>query len=276
MTEDMFMSRPSKRSFEFAAQFRFYGELNDFLPAYEQKKSFPYLFNGSPSIKDPIEAIGVPHTEVGLIVVNGCSVGFGSRLRAGDSVQAYPIGADITITPIVKLRDEPLRKNVFILDVHLGKLAKMLRMLGFDTVYEIDYDDAEIIRRSLQENRIIVTRDRLLLHAKVVTHGYCVRSTDPEEQLREALDRFDLYSNIRPFYRCMVCNSKVRSVEKSAILHRLEPKTILYYDTFYICDGCNRIYWQGSHHDRLKDRFEKIRQFQESKRRRSKRGTDTN
>ncbi len=123
----MFMSRPCKRSFEFAAQFRFHGELNDLLPAYKQKKSFPYLFNGSPSIKDPIEAIGVPHTEVGLIVVNGRSVGFGYRLRAGDSVQAYPIGADIKITPVVKLRDEPLRRNTFILDVHLGKLAMTFR-----------------------------------------------------------------------------------------------------------------------------------------------------
>ncbi len=105
---------------------------------------------------------------MGLIVANGRSVGFGYRLREGDSVLVYPVRADITITPIVKLRDEPLRKNTFILDVHLGKLTKMLRMLWFDTVYENDYDDPEIIRRSLQENRIIITRDRILLHAKVV------------------------------------------------------------------------------------------------------------
>ncbi len=261
------MSRKRKRSFEFAAEFRFHGVLKDFLPACRKERSFTYLFNGSPSIKDPIEAIGVPHTEPDLIVANGRSVGFGCRLREGDSVSVYPHGADIKITPVVKLRDEPLRRNAFILDVHLGKLAKMLRMLGFDTVYEIDYDDPEIIRRSLLEKRIIITRDRRMLCTKVVTHGYCVRSTDSEEQLREVLDRFDLYSSIRPFYRCMVCNCRVRSVEKAEILHRLEPKTILYYDTFYKCDGCNRIYWKGSHHDRLKDRFEKIRQFREDRKR---------
>ena len=261
------MSRPCKRSFEFTSQFKFHEELNDFLPANKQNQFFSYLFNGSPSIKDPIEAIGVPHTEVDLIVANGRSVGFGYRLHHGDSVLVYPVGADITLKSIVKLRDDPLRKEAFILDVHLGKLARMLRMLGFDTVYEIDYDDPEIIRRALQENRIIVTRDRLLLHSKVVIHGYCVRSTNSEEQLREVLDRFDLYSHMRPFYRCMICNCKVRSVEKSEILHRLEPKTILYFDEFYTCTGCNRIYWQGSHHERLKGRFDKIRQFREDKKR---------
>ncbi|MBC8548973.1 MAG: Mut7-C ubiquitin/RNAse domain-containing protein [Candidatus Brocadiales bacterium] len=259
------MSRPCTRSFEFASQFKFYEELNDFLPADRQDQFFSYLFNGSPSIKDPIEAIGVPHTEVDLIAVNGRSVGFEYRLQYGDSVQVYPVGADITLKSIVKLRDEPLRKEAFILDVHLGKLARMLRMLGFDTIYEIDYDDPEIVRRALLENRIIITRDRLLLHAKIVTHGYCIRSTDSEEQLREVLDRFDLYSRMRPFYRCMICNCKVRSVEKSEILHRLEPKTILYYDKFFTCEGCRRIYWQGSHHERLKDRFEKICQFREDK-----------
>jgi len=254
-----------KRNFEFAAQFRFHEELNDFIPVYKRGKTFTYFFNGNPSIKDPIEAIGVPHTEVNLIVTNGRSVGFGYRLRDGDSVLVYPIHATTTITPIVKLRDEPLRKNAFILDVHLGKLAKMLRMLGCDTVYENDYDDSEIIRRSLKEHRIIITRDRILLHAKVVIYGYCVRSTDPEEQIYEMLNRFEIYPHIQPFYRCMVCNCKVRSVEKTEILDRLEPKTILYYDEFYTCDGCKRIYWKGSHYSKLKDRLEKVSQLQEGK-----------
>lgn len=261
------MSRPCKHSFEFTSRFKFHEELNVFLPAGKQNQCFSYPFNGSPSIKDPIEAIGVPHTEVGLIVVNGHSVGFEYRLQQGDSVLVYPVGVDVTLESIVKLRNEPLRKDAFILDVHLGKLARMLRMLGFDTVYEIDYDDPEIIRRALQEDRIIITRDRLLLHTKVIIHGYCVRSTNSEEQLREVLDRFDLYSRIKPFHRCMVCNCKVKSVEKSDILHRLEPRTILYFDTFYTCTGCNRIYWQGSHYDRLKERFEKIRQFRKNKKR---------
>ncbi len=258
------MGKIANQSFENIAQFRFYEELNDFLPLDKRKKAFAYQFNGNPSIKDPIEAIGVPHTEVDLIVVNGSSVSFDYRLKNKDYVSVYPVFESIDISPIVKLRDEPLRKSAFILDVHLGKLAKLLRMLGFDVVYENDYDDPEIIRRSLREKRIVITRDRQLLHAKAVTHGYCIRSTDSEEQLREVLDRFDLYSRIRPFYRCMVCNDKVKRIEKSTILHRLEPKTILYYDEFFTCEGCNRIYWKGSHHIKLKERLDKIQDFHTS------------
>ena len=252
------MGKMAGRSYENIAQFRFYEELNDFLPLNKRKKTFSYKFNGKPSIKDPIEAIGVPHTEVDLIVVNGSSVCFDYRLKDNDYVSVYPVFESIDISPILKLRDTPLRKNAFILDVHLGKLAKMLRMLGFDTVYENNYDDPEIIRRSLKEKRIIITRDRLLLHVKTVTHGYCVRSTNSDVQLGEVLKRFDLYSQIRPFYRCMICNNKVMRIEKSAILHRLEPKTILYYDKFFTCKGCNRIYWKGSHHVKLKELLDKI------------------
>ena len=252
------------QSFEKTAQFRLYEELNDFLPLDKRKKVFPYRFNGNPSIKDPIEAIGVPHTEVDLIVVNGSSVRFDYRLKNKDYVSVYPVFESIDISPIVKLRDEPLRKSAFILDVHLGKLAKLLRMLGFDVVYENDYDDPEIVRQSLKEKRIIITRDRRLLHSKAVTHGYCIRSTNPEEQLREVLNRFDRYSQIRPFYRCMICNNKIKGIEKSTILNRLEPKTILYYDEFFTCEGCNRIYWKGSHHIKLRERLDKIQNFQTS------------
>jgi len=255
------MKKTARRSYEYTAQFRFYEELNDFLPNSKRRETFFYYFNGNPAIKDPIEALGVPHTEVGLIIVNGRSVGFDYQLKNNDHVSVYPVFESIDIAPIVKLRNEPLRKNAFILDVHLGKLAKMLRMLGFDTVYETDYDDSEIIRRSLEEKRIIITRDRRLLHTKVVAHGYCIRSTNSEEQLREVLNRFDLYSQIRPFCRCMVCNGKVRKVKKSAILHKLEPKTIKFYDEFFMCERCCRIYWKGSHHERLRERFGKIHQY---------------
>lgn len=253
------MSRSLKKSFEYSAHFRFYEELNDFLPSDKVKRMFPYYFNGSPAIKDPIEAIGVPHTEVELVIVNGHSVGFDYRLKNSDYVSVYPVFESIDISPIIKLREKPLRKSAFILDVHLGKLARMLRLLGFDTVYEKNYDDPEIIHRSLAENRIILTRDRRLLHAKVVSHGYCIRSTNPEIQLREVMNRFDLYSGVKPFCRCVMCNGMVKKIQKSEILHRLEPKTILYFNDFYLCERCNRIYWKGSHHVKLKERIESVK-----------------
>lgn len=246
-------------TYENEAQFRFYEELNDFLPPDKVKTIFPHKFNGNPSIKDPIEAIGVPHTEVDLIIVNGYSVGFDYRLKDGDLASVYPVFESIDISPIVRLREKPLRKNAFILDVHLGRLARMLRMLGFDTMYRNDYDDAEIVRLALAEKRIIITRDRRLLHLKEITHGYCIRSGEPEAQLQEVVRKFGLQFNILPFYRCMMCNGLIKQVDKEAILHRLEPKTILYYNEFYRCDVCNRIYWQGSHYDKLKIKFERIR-----------------
>lgn len=255
---DFLVPEYSKQPVENVAHFRFYAELNDFLPPGKRQKTLPYQFKGSPSIKDPIEAIGVPHTEVELIIVNGVSVGFDYRLKCGDIVSVYPIFESIDITPVIRIREKPLRETAFILDVHLGKLARMLRLLGFDTEYRNDYHDSEIIKRSLTENRIIITRDRRLLHAKVITHGYCIRSENPKEQLREVLHRFDLYTQIKPFQRCMMCNARVEKVEKSKILDRLEPKTVLYYDEFYICPGCKRIYWKGSHHAKLNERFKEI------------------
>lgn len=248
----------SKQLAEKTAHFRFYAELNDFLPLSKRQKTFPYRFKGNPSIKDPIEAIGVPHTEVELIIVNGVSVGFDYRLQDSDHVSVYPMFESIDISPIIRLREKSLRKIAFILDVHLGKLARMLRMLGFDTEYRNDYHDTEIIRRSLTENRITITRDRRLLHTKTITHGYCIRSNNPKEQLREMLNRFDLYDQVKPFQRCMMCNTILEKVEKSKILYRLEPKTILYYDKFYHCPGCKKIYWKGSHYVKLKEQLEEI------------------
>ena len=252
------MSKKIKDTFEYEAQFRFYEELNDFLPHNKVKKIFPYKFNGSPSIKDPIEAIGIPHTEVDLIIVNGRSVSFRYRLKNRDFVSVYPVFQSIDISPLLKLRDKPFCKDAFILDVHLGRLAKTLRMLGFDTVYRNDYDDTEIVKISLQEKRIIVTRDRKLLHAKEVTHGYCVRSTNPQMQLHEVVKRFNLKMNIRSFSRCMICNGLINRVDKDTILHRLEPKTKLHFHEFYRCDVCERIYWKGSHYSELQARFERI------------------
>jgi uncharacterized protein with PIN domain len=240
------------------ARFRFYEELNDFLPAGLKKKAFPYRFSGKPSIKDAIEAIGVPHTEVDLILENGGSVGFRHHLRDGDRVSVYPSFESLDITPLVKLRAKPLRKTAFVLDVHLGALARILRMLGFDASYRNDYGDAQLVKISVSEKRILLTRDKTLLKNGSLTHAYWLRSTDPEEQAREVLDRFDLHRNIRPFERCLECNGKIQKVEKSRVLDQLETGTAATYDEFFQCKDCRKVYWKGSHYKRLERTVEKL------------------
>jgi len=236
---------------EHKAYFRFYEELNDFLPQFRRKKPVEYAFNGNPSIKDAIEAQGIPHTEVDLLVVNGKSVDFNYQLREGDRVAVYPTFESIDISPIVKLRDEPLRKTRFVLDVHLGKLARILRMLGFDTLYRNDYEDEQIIEIALSQKRIILTRDRRMLFNRVITHAHFLHSTHASRQAQEVLDRFDLYGQIALFRRCPLCNGLVEAVEKEKILARLQPLTIKYYNEFFQCLQCQQVYWRGSHYGKI-------------------------
>lgn len=233
------------------ASFRFYEELNYFLPQEKQKVEFSFLFRDKPSIKDAIEANNVPHTEVDLIVVNGKSVNFNYHLMDGDRVSVYPVFESLDIAPIVKLRPEPLRKTAFILDVHLGKLARIMRMFGLDVMYNQYYDDPEIIDIALREHRIILTRDRGILQVGRVTHGYCVRSDFAEEQIMEIIKRFDLKSYLKPFTKCMKCNGQLEPVDKSKIITKLEPLTIKYYNEFSRCSECRKIYWRGNHYKKL-------------------------
>jgi uncharacterized protein with PIN domain len=233
------------------ALFRFYEELNDFLPKQLRKTAFHYDFNGRPSVKDAIEAIGVPHTEIDLILVNGGSVDFAHRLSDGEFVSVYPVFESIDISPVIRLRPHPLREPRFILDVHLGRLAARLRLLGFDTVYDTNCDDNVIIALAAEERRIILTRDISLLRYKSVTHGYWVRSVNPFTQTVEVMKRFDLAGLVNPFSRCINCNGVVETIPKEAILDRLQQKTAQYYDEFTRCAACGNIYWKGSHHIRM-------------------------
>lgn len=241
---------------DYEALFKFNDELEDFLPASLGGTQFIYKFDGKPSIKDSIEAIGVPHTEVELIIVNGQSVDFGYHLKDGDKVSVYPVSSHVMGPPRIKLRDRPA--PVFIADVNLGKLARLLRMAGFDTVFRNDYNDHDVAGLAQRENRIVLTRDRRLLRHKIIDHGYWVRSSDPGEQLIEVLRRFDLWSDVNPFNRCLECNGVIEPVPKQDILERLEPKTILYYDEFFRCSDCDKIYWKGSHYDHMNSVLEKL------------------
>jgi len=237
------------------AEFRFYGALNDFLPLAQRQLTVHYRFSGNPGIKDPIEALGVPHTEVELIIVNGEAVGFDYQLQATDRIAAFPVFHNLDISPVLCLR-EPLKTVPrFVLDVNLGKLVKRLRMLGFDCLYRNDYHDAEIADIAADEQRIVLTRDRRLLFAKRITYGYWVRAVHVKCQVEEVIRRFDLQNTIRPFNRCLDCNGLLAPVAKADVLDRLEPKTRLYYERFYRCVDCQRIYWEGSHIEDMRQRF---------------------
>ena len=231
----------------YLANFRFYEELNDFLGQEHYKQNIEYRFDGEPAIKDPIEVLGVPHSEVDLILVNNESVGFDYGLKDGDRVAVYPVFESFDITQLQRLRPKPLRNTAFIVDVNLGKLARRLRMLGFDTAYSNRLGDREIADIAIREKRIVLTRDRRLLFRKVITHGFWIRAVDVDTQLREVLKRLDLYDQVRPLQRCIDCNGSLESVDRERVWSRLEPLTRRYYDEFYRCTHCDKIYWQGSH-----------------------------
>jgi uncharacterized protein with PIN domain len=234
------------------AWFRFYEELNDFLPLLKRKTSFAYSFKGNPSVKDAIEALGIPHVEVDMIIVNGKPVDFSYKIKSEDQVSVYPVFEILDISGVSPLRDKPLRITKFIADVHLGRLSKYLRLCGFDTYFDTDLSDNQIIGKSLKERRIILTRDRELLKNKRVTHGYWLRSVKPERQLKEVLQKFDLKNRLNPFVRCLECNGLIEEVNKDDIKDRLLQKTKDFYTEFKRCKTCGNIYWEGSHFERMK------------------------
>jgi len=234
------------------AYFRFYEELNDFLPLNRRKREFVHTFQGKVSIKDMIEGLGVPHTEVDLILVNGESVGFSCIVENNDRISVYPVFESFDISSLVKLRPGPLREPRFVLDVHLGKLAKHLRMLGFDSLYRNDYTDEQAARICAEERRILLTRDRGLLKRSIVDRGYWVRSGDPELQAKEVIKRFDLKNCAAPFTICLLCNGRLAAVDKRSIIHRIPEGVKKVRRRFASCSSCNKLFWEGSHYEVMK------------------------
>jgi uncharacterized protein len=253
------------------AVFTFIGELDHFLPANRRGVSFAVEFKGSPSIKHMIEALGVPHTEAGLMCVNGAAVTFSYHLQPGDRVEVYPAqpasdravlpenaGGDPVPGEIAPSQDGELH---FILDQHLGRLAVYLRMLGFDTLYRNDYDDDTLAEVASREERILLTRDRRLLMRSKVRLGCCLHSLDSRRQLAEVARRYALPDKIQPFKRCLRCNGLLQPVAKDAIIDRLEPLTRLYFDEFALCPDCHQVYWKGSHYEHMQQLVTEIIQL---------------
>jgi uncharacterized protein with PIN domain len=230
---------------------RVYAELNDFLPPARRQMAVACSLREHNSVKDVIEALGVPHTEVDLLLANGESVGFDYQVQHGDRIAVYPLFRTLDVTPLGRVRPPAPPVTRFVLDTHLGRLAAHLRMLGFDTRYQNDCDDAELARISVEEARILLTRDRGLLKRRAVVHGYHVWETNPERQLVEVARRFRLGAAMAPFTRCMRCNGALARVAKRDVDAQLLPKTRLYYDEFARCTACAQVYWKGSHYERM-------------------------
>ncbi|MGC1395519.1 MAG: Mut7-C RNAse domain-containing protein [Coleofasciculaceae cyanobacterium] len=241
-----------------ATDFCFHAELNHFLPPNKKQVNFPYYFKERASIKDTIESLGVPHPEVEAIIVNGNAVDFSYIVKDDDNIQVYPISTSKEIFSSIYLRPQLPNILHFVLDVHLGKLAASVRMLGFDTLYRNDYDDQELAQISASEQRILLTRDKGLLMRSLVTFGYYVRATNPEQQIVEVLRRYNLFTKVIPFKRCIRCNGLLEPVEKELIIDQIPQKTRNTINEFHRCRECSQIYWRGSHYENMQKFIEEV------------------
>lgn len=237
---------------QYSARFRFFGNLNDFLPKRLRGQEITYTFRQHlPALKDAIEALGVPHPEADVLLQNVSPASLSDQLLPNAQVQIYPAGfrGDWPAGySFLARHPAPAR---FVLDVHLGTLTRRLRLLGLDTLYRTDLHDDEIATIAQEQQRVVLTRDIGLLKQRKVTWGYWLRSQDTEAQLQEVVGRFNLQGHFAPLALCLNCNKPLRQVPKQQVLHRLPPKTRAYFEGFYTCPGCEKVYWKGSHYLRM-------------------------
>ena len=234
------------------ATFHIHDSLNFFLPRRHKNREIIHPFDWQASIKDMIESLGPPHPEIELITVNGESVDFNYIVQPDDVINVYPDANGAAASKKIPLRPPYPGRPRFVLDTHLGRLTAYLRMMGFDTLYQsVDYPDAEIADVAHDEKRIALSRDVGLLKRSKVIYGYYVRNTDPRKRLTEIVERYDLGRHIEPFQFCMKCNGSLEPVDKDSIRHLISERTQKYYDDFHQCTSCKRVFWQGSHYDKM-------------------------
>lgn len=241
------------------ATFRFADELNDFLPRRKRHAPVVRAFDWRGSVKDMIESIGVPHSEIELITVHDKSIDFSYIVQDDDDIAAYPRFDAIELHDKIRLRPALDPATVrFVLDTHLGRLAAYLRMMGFDTLYRNDYPDDELAEVSALEERVLLTRDVGLLKRGIVVYGYFVRELKPKPRLIEIMNRFALNTAITPFKYCMKCNGELHGVDVALIADQLPEGTADYYDEFHQCDSCAQVYWKGPHYDQMCELIEDV------------------
>lgn len=235
------------------ANFRFYGGLNDFLAPFRRQRAFDCGCARAATSKHMIEALGVPHTEIAMVLINGETCGFDTLLHDGDRVSAYPKFESFDIASISRVPRLPAGPLRFVADAHLGGLARLLRMAGFDTLYENDFDDGEIAAIAESEGRIVLTRDRELLKRRNVQHGCYVKALKAGAQLKEVVERLDLAEHTRPFTLCLSCNVPLLAVEKEAVMDRLPRSVREAHTEFQTCSACHGVFWKGSHWKRMRE-----------------------
>ncbi|MGD8426637.1 MAG: Mut7-C RNAse domain-containing protein [Balneolaceae bacterium] len=229
------------------------GSLGDFLT--HPGNSLTMSFELNPSVKDLVEAHGIPHTAIFRLTANDKAISLDYNVQPGDIISAYPIEwVQVTedIDPIY------LQPSCFVADVHLGKLAKTLRLLGFDTYFDPSWNDHHIIEWSNKEHRMILTRDLDLLKNGHTQFGYWVRNQDPEQQINELLQRFKIKEKAKPFSRCVKCNGLLSEVSLSEVENKVPPKVKLWQSRFFQCADCRQVYWRGAHYEKLHDKVKAI------------------
>jgi len=229
-----------------AARFRFHESLSAFLKPERRDRVFSYAPARAATLKNAIEALGVPHTEVGAVTVNGAPATLQRIVREGDEIEV------LAVEP-----EEPFPVR-FLADAHLGGLARFLRMLGFDTLHENAYTDDEIRRLAAEDRRIVLTRDRELLKCGDIARGHYVRAVKAERQIAEIAARYRLGDRAQPFSLCLRCNRPLEPVDRTEIAARVPGKVLHLHDRFTRCPGCERIYWPGSHYARMQAALQEI------------------
>lgn len=251
------MSKSSNQNIQ--PTLRFYGDLLDLV---SQPISDNLLIERSlsepTSVKDLIEGCGVPHTEVDFILAEDQPVDFYYKITGNERISVYPFFNSLEIPSSERLQVSKPAELLFLADVNLGKLARNLRLAGFDTAYRNNAIDSELIQLMNDENRILLTRDRKLLMRNAVKIGYLPRSDDPTKQMEEVFKRFDLYDEIRPYSRCVNCNGLLEQVSKESVMDQIEPLTKKYFEEFSQCPICGQVYWKGSHRNRLDSTIERL------------------
>ncbi|RKH10522.1 twitching motility protein PilT [Corallococcus sp. CA053C] len=238
---------------------RFHGALNDFLAPERRGQAFTHVLQGSPSVKDLIESLGPPHPEVDVVLVDDVPVGFAHRAQADTRLDVYPTFEAPQVSPEARVGPPLPDMPRFVLDVGLGRLSGFLRMLGFDTLWRNDFADDHLARLSHDETRVLLTRDLGVLKRSEVEHGYYPRATDPADQLVEVVRRYRLTSRMRPFSRCMACNAQLSTATPDEVQGRVPEGVTERHTHFHQCPGCQRVFWPGTHHQRMQALVDTLR-----------------
>lgn len=230
---------------------RVYEELNDHLAPERRKRAFEVAARPGTTVRELLASLGVPVGEVDLVLVAGRVAGLDDPLEEGDRLAAYPVFEAFDLGALAPIAGRPLRQPSFFADEHLARLARYLRLAGFDTRLAPGWDDARLVAASEAEGRILLTKDRHLVTFLRPSRVFVPGSGRPAEQFVELVRRLQLEAAARPFTRCIVCNARLRPARREELAGRVPARVRAAHEQFLACEDCGRIYWPGSHHRRM-------------------------